>query len=729
MTNRRNRTVGRATAPILQHSIITGAAALGAAASLMPGAAQANTYTVTNTTDSGAGSLRQAVIDANSHAGADTILFNSSLSGQTITLSSQIALYDTTTVQGLGASNLTISGNDNNRVFYVHNTGSVIDVTISSLTLTNGYYDGSGGAIFSTGVNLTLQDATVQNSYVSFYGGGVAAVDGGDDVTIAINNSTIRNNTSDGGGGGLYLSSGSGTVTVSNSTISGNVANSNGGGGAYLSLLNSRGTILVEHSSVTGNSTGSASIDSCGGGLYLTGGTTNLVDTQVSNNYSSGAGGGTSAFQTNFIIDQSRVTGNTSNRVGGGLYSDKASFTMTNTTVSDNTAAVAGGGLYITNFYYAGTGTGGVSIAGSTINNNSAGNAGGISLQSSSASTGSDAIFTNDTVFGNSASGIGGGLYAKNLYASTLTVESSTIVGNSATGAGGGVVIDSNINNTVVLHDNIIANNTDDGTSPDAGGAFTANYNFIKDATGASLTGGNNTSGVDPMLGPLANNGGLTQTLRPLNDSPVIDAGDPAFTPPPSTDQRGAGFARVIGGTIDLGSLEFGNNAAAATAPTPLLGNAGRVLLGGLLAILALLGLRRRRNTGMLLLLLGMALVMQSPLIHAAGQKFHAHKARSAPTLVLGTIAAIDTNGDTVSVRLSDGNVLTAPLSNLRITDRRAAARGKSASATLATLKSGELAIIMLRNGKYAGMKVFLYDTQARAESALRRKQHIHAAR
>ncbi|MGA9333057.1 MAG: hypothetical protein WBV39_02150, partial [Rudaea sp.] len=82
----------RSTTPTLQRSIVTGAAALGAAAGLMPGAAQANTSTVTNTNDSGAGSLRQAVIDANSHAGADTILFNSTLSGQTITLYSQIAL-------------------------------------------------------------------------------------------------------------------------------------------------------------------------------------------------------------------------------------------------------------------------------------------------------------------------------------------------------------------------------------------------------------------------------------------------------------------------------------------------------------------------------------------------------------------------------------------------------------------------------------------------------------
>ena len=70
-------------------------------------------------------------------------------------------------------------------------------------------------------------------------------------------------------------------------------------------------------------------------------------------------------------------------------------------------------------------------------------------------------------------------------------------------------------------------------------------------ATINSIAG--NIIGTDPQLGALANNGGPTQTHLPAATSPVINAGDPAFVPPPATDQRG--FARVIGGRVDMGAV------------------------------------------------------------------------------------------------------------------------------------------------------------------------------
>ena len=62
---------------------------------------------------------------------------------------------------------------------------------------------------------------------------------------------------------------------------------------------------------------------------------------------------------------------------------------------------------------------------------------------------------------------------------------------------------------------------------------------------------------TDPLLGPLADNGGLTQTHYLLTNSPAIDGGDPTFTPPPDLDQRGLGFQRVVNGRIDIGAVEF----------------------------------------------------------------------------------------------------------------------------------------------------------------------------
>src|SRR5262249_37605415 len=61
---------------------------------------------------------------------------------------------------------------------------------------------------------------------------------------------------------------------------------------------------------------------------------------------------------------------------------------------------------------------------------------------------------------------------------------------------------------------------------------------------------------VDPLLGPLQDNGGPTRTRALLAGSPAIDAGDPAFQPPPDTDQPGEGFAPVVGGRIDIGAFE-----------------------------------------------------------------------------------------------------------------------------------------------------------------------------
>jgi len=78
---------------------------------------KANSFSVTNTNDTGVGSLRTAVADANANPGSDTIEFSPSLSG-TITLAfSQLNIADDLTIIGPGSSNLIISGNTANRIF------------------------------------------------------------------------------------------------------------------------------------------------------------------------------------------------------------------------------------------------------------------------------------------------------------------------------------------------------------------------------------------------------------------------------------------------------------------------------------------------------------------------------------------------------------------------------------------------------------------------------------
>ena len=92
----------------------------------------AATFTAINTNDSGAGSLRQALADAND---GDTINFNSSLNGQITLTSGQLMVDKGVNITGPGANRLAVNANHASRVFYI---APGKDVTISRLTITNG---------------------------------------------------------------------------------------------------------------------------------------------------------------------------------------------------------------------------------------------------------------------------------------------------------------------------------------------------------------------------------------------------------------------------------------------------------------------------------------------------------------------------------------------------------------------------------------------------------------
>lgn len=215
------------------------------------------TFTVTNLFDSGAGSLRQAILDANAVIAPDVINFD--LSGGTINLTNdELTISDDLTINGLGSELLTIDGLDASRIFNVSDgdVNSSIDVLIDGLTVTNGRpYDGySGGirnrenlTITSSNIsgndtggilnegNLTVINSTISGNSVYGIGGGI--LNGGN---LTVINSIISGNSvysPNGGGGGIF--SAGGDLTVTNSTISGNSARSRGeaGGGAFTALL------------------------------------------------------------------------------------------------------------------------------------------------------------------------------------------------------------------------------------------------------------------------------------------------------------------------------------------------------------------------------------------------------------------------------------------------------------------------------------------------------------
>jgi predicted outer membrane repeat protein len=166
------------------------------------------------------------------------------------------------------------------------------------------------------------------------------------------------------------------------------------------------------------------------------------------------------------------------------------------------------------------------------------GNGGGIN--GGGTLTVSNSTFSANTAF--SGSGIFNGLEA------TLTVKSSTFSGNSASEGGGIASL-----GTATLENTIVAGSTQGGN---CSGAFAtaSTHNMSDDAT--CSPGFTRVALADLMLGPLADNGGPTQTIALGSGSVAIDAGNNAAAAGLITDQRGRGFRRIVHGRVDIGAFE-----------------------------------------------------------------------------------------------------------------------------------------------------------------------------
>src|SRR5262249_62405763 len=109
-----------------------------------------STFTVLNLADSGAGSLRQAILDANANTGADTINFAPGLKGTVTLTSGQLSITDALTINGLGAKKLAVSGNTASRVFDI---GGGVSVALAGLTIRDGLADHGGGILNEAGAS------------------------------------------------------------------------------------------------------------------------------------------------------------------------------------------------------------------------------------------------------------------------------------------------------------------------------------------------------------------------------------------------------------------------------------------------------------------------------------------------------------------------------------------------------------------------------------------------
>jgi hypothetical protein len=255
-----------------------------------------STFTVTNLLDSGAGSLWQAVADANANPGADDIDF--AVTG-TITLSGALGINDSLTINGPGESALTVRGGGLYRVFTITGAPTVV---IAGLTVTNGFaYDSPGGGIKLTGGTLTLDHVTVTgNSVVGATGG-------------------------DGLGGGISVEGG--TLTLYQSTVSGNYAI---GGAGYGGV----GTAVQM---------GGPGGRGAGGGLHVAGGIVSVNQSTVSGNWAFGGRGGDADWQYWVYIDNT-YGGYGGMAAGGGISVAGGHLEVRESTVFDNTAVGGDGG-------------------------------------------------------------------------------------------------------------------------------------------------------------------------------------------------------------------------------------------------------------------------------------------------------------------------------------------------------------------------------------------------
>jgi len=394
----------------------------------------------------------------------------------------------------------------------------------------------------------------------------VTSIDDHNDGTCTQSDCTLREaiaGINSGGGGDISFASGvTGTIQLTSAlpTISTNLLLQGPGaslitvrrnsGGNYRIFTISNGTIAGPKAFITG--------------LTISNGQPPAVA------FPGSSGGGILNDHGSLWIDRCTLSGNSSvlpaDTYGGGIFNNEGDLTVTESTVAGNHSHFGGGIASIRTV----AGTAHVQIVSSTIsgNNSDGGRGGGVYNESTNVNSSAKVSFSNCTLSGNSVTSsftgdAGGAIYNGGSFSGNAqaSIEDCTFGGNSAGSAG--AIYNNNfsasalvtVRNTIfkrgAIGDNII----------NSSGAFNSlGHNLSDDVAGGLpgtgpggyLSAAGDIRETDPLLGPLQNNGGRTQTHVLLNGSPAMNAGED--TDESTVDQRG--FARTD--TNDIGAFESG---------------------------------------------------------------------------------------------------------------------------------------------------------------------------
>ncbi|TAE55144.1 MAG: DUF4347 domain-containing protein, partial [Nostocales cyanobacterium] len=528
------------------------------------------TITVTNTNDSGAGSLRQAI--ANAQPG-DTITFASNLANQTITLTSgELTVNKDLIIDGSTATNLTISGNNASRVFAVRTNAisQPSNVVFKNITIANGRANGTdesgaGGGIRTFDASTILVENCQLNNNYAGYGGG--AIFSGFRCNTTIVNSKFDNNIGAGvnteRGGGAIATKNAGSLTIRGSEFTNNKGTT---GGAINNLLQ---TLIIEDSIFRNNDTlaGASIVPSPGAGWGYGGAIFSDGANASGPNFDYGMIGG------NITIRNSLFDGNIGAGQGGalflyGYYNDQ--ITIENSTIANNQVVENGRGDAFGGGIRIGTDlrryedqpapTNGFIIKNSAIyNNSSLKEGGGLWLGEDSKGSIINTIFSGNKADDGNGNGFGGAITFENR-GNPVNITNTTIAYNHAGFQGGAFWKGgSNITlkNTLVGYStagNIWGVKINTGIEfSDGGGNLQWPPKHPTDASDMNITNSPNLIIADPLLDPtLRDNGGGILTHALLTGSPAINTGT---TTTLTTDARG--FTRDI--NPDIGAFEFIN--------------------------------------------------------------------------------------------------------------------------------------------------------------------------